>query len=70
MTDLERLAQRLAANGADVPEPVLPMLAVMAGPLLAGLDALAEIDFGATEPFDPARQLVADAAPQPAAGRP
>ena len=68
VTDIDRLRQRLAANGAQVEEHWLPILAAMAGPVLASMDALAEIDFGATEPFDPARRLLADAKPDPDLG--
>ena len=61
VTDIQQLRDRLAANGAQVDEQLLPILVVMGGPMLAGMDLLAGLDFGATEPFDPAARLVADA---------
>ena len=60
--DVERLRERLLASGDQVAEQLLPVLAAMAGPLFAGMDALVAVDFGSTEPFDPARRLVADVA--------
>ena len=60
--DVERLRERLLASGGQVAEQLLPVLAAMAGPLFAGMDALVAVDFGSTEPFDPARRLVADVA--------
>ena len=61
VTDINQLRDRLAANGAQVDDHLLPILAVIGGPMLAGMDLLAGVDFGATEPFDPAARLVADA---------
>jgi hypothetical protein len=61
VSDLDRLRARLAANGAAVPDAMLPIIGLMAGPMLEALDALAAADLGDLEPFDPTRVLVADA---------
>ena len=60
VNDIDRLRKRLAANGAQVEDHVLPFLAAMAGPLFAAMDALALVEFGTTEPFDPVVRLMAD----------
>jgi hypothetical protein len=62
-TDLERFRERLAAAGALIPEEILPLVAAMAGPILAGLDALADLDVHGVEPFRPAERLTRDAQP-------
>jgi hypothetical protein len=62
-TNLERFRERLAAAGALIPEAILPLVAVMAGPMLAGLDALADFDAHGVEPFRPAERLMRDAQP-------
>jgi hypothetical protein len=69
VTDIERLRRPLAANSAQVEDHLLPMFTAMAGPILARMDLLADSDFGATEPFDPARRLLADADPSLDPGR-
>ena len=57
----EELERVLAYGQLDLaPEERPAVLAAMAGPLFAGMDALVGVDFGSTEPFDPARRLVAD----------
>ena len=63
MRDVDEVIARLRAAGSDLPDDVLEMVAPMLGPLLDALDGLVGLDFGATEPFVPARQLVDDAAP-------
>ena len=59
--DLALLRARLEANGAHVPEGMLPVIALFAGPMFVALDALAAADPGDLEPIDPTRVLVADA---------
>ncbi len=61
MDDLDDFRQRLVAAGVQLPDEVLPLLAVIAGPMVTALDALTALDLGDVEPFDPARVLVGDA---------
>ncbi|HEV7732503.1 MAG TPA: hypothetical protein VGR62_10100 [Candidatus Binatia bacterium] len=61
MDDLDGFRQRLLAAGVQLPDAVVPMIAVLAGPMVTALDALAALDLGDVEPFDPARMLVRDA---------
>lgn len=61
MADFDSLRLRLKVNGAHVPEEMLPILSTMAEPIWNAMDALADIDFGAADPFDPTRWLMADA---------
>lgn len=61
MDDLDRFRQRLVAAGVQLPDDMLPLLAVIAGPMVAALDGLIALELGDVEPFDPARVLVRDA---------
>lgn len=63
MSEADGFRARLAAAGADVPDAIVPVVAVMAQPLLDALDALTTLDTATLEPFDPAVRLVADADP-------
>jgi len=61
MTETERLRQRLAAAGAEIPDALVELITAMAGPLLGAQDRLVELDLGTVEPFSPATRLVDDA---------
>jgi hypothetical protein len=62
MDDLTAFRQRLEAAGVHLPDDVVPLVAVVAGPLVTALDALATLDLGDAEPFVPTPTLVRDAA--------
>lgn len=62
MTDAERFRQRLAVSGADIPDALLTIVFMTAGPLVTAIDELARLDFGGAEPFCPLTRLRDDAA--------
>lgn len=61
MDDLDGFRRRLAAAGVRLPEEMLPLLAIVAGPLVTALDELATLDLGDAEPFVATSSLVRDA---------
>jgi hypothetical protein len=60
-SDIERFRQRLAAAGASIPEEIVEMVALLAGPMITSQEELAALDLGDAEPFCPSRRLVDDA---------
>lgn len=60
--DVERFRQRIAAAGARIPDEIVPVVAMLAGPLVTQQEALTRLDLGDLEPFVPALRLPADAA--------
>ena len=56
----ERLRRRLEGAGAAIPDELIDVIAVMAGPMLNAHERLVDLDFADVEPFSPAR-LVYDA---------
>jgi hypothetical protein len=60
MTDAERLRDRLAAVGVDLPPEIVELVVVTTGPMATALDDLAALPFGDCEPFCP-RRLADDA---------
>jgi hypothetical protein len=61
MDDVDGFRQRLAAAGIRLPDEMLPLLAIVAGPLVTALDELATLDLGDAEPFVATPTLVRDA---------
>jgi hypothetical protein len=47
--------------GAAVPDQLVELVAMMAGPMLTAHEALTLLDLGDAEPFSPGARLVADA---------
>jgi hypothetical protein len=62
MSEVERLRQRLAAAGGHLPDQLLAVVALTAGPLAAAHDSLLALDLRDVEPFCPARRLPDDTA--------
>jgi hypothetical protein len=62
MREAEVLRARLAAAHIELPEELLEVVIMAAGPLITALDELLALDFQGTEPFAPAQRLVGDAA--------
>jgi len=58
----ERLRERMAAAGIDLPRELIDLVAMAAGPMITSLDALLSLDLSDLEPFAPARRLPDDAA--------
>jgi hypothetical protein len=61
MSELERLRQRLAAGGGQLPEELLVFVVKSVGPMLTAHDALVAFDVGEAEPFCPSLRLPEDA---------
>ena len=57
----ELFRQRLAVAGADIPEDLLSIVFMTAGPLVSAVETLARLDLGDAEPFCPTRRLPDDA---------
>jgi hypothetical protein len=53
MDDAERLRQRLAAAGAEIPSEIVDLVVIAAGPLVTALDDLVTLDLADVEPFTP-----------------
>jgi hypothetical protein len=62
MSDAERLRQRLAAAGVDLPAQLVDLVIVAGGTAVTALDELVAVAPPDAEPFVPARQLADDAA--------
>jgi hypothetical protein len=58
-SEREAFRRRVAAAQVELPDGLVDVLAAVLGPLVAALDALADVDLGCVEPFDPTR-LAAD----------
>lgn len=61
MDDVDLFRQRLTAADVQLPDDMLPLLAIVAGPLFTALDALATLDLADAEPFVATPTLVRDA---------
>jgi len=62
MQATERLRERMAAAGVELPPELVDVIVMAAGPMITSLDALLALDLGDLEPFSPARRLPDDAA--------
>ena len=62
MQATERLRERMAAAGVELPPELVDVIVMAAGPMISSLDALLALDLGDLEPFLPARRLPDDAA--------
>jgi len=62
MQATERLRERMAAAGVELPAELVDVIVMAAGPMITSLDALLALDLGDLEPFSPARRLPDDAA--------
>ncbi len=62
MPATERLRERMAAAGVELPAELVDLIVMAAGPMITSLDALLALDLGDLEPFSPARRLPDDAA--------
>jgi hypothetical protein len=58
--DLERLRQRMAAAGVDLPPDLIDLVLSAGGATISALDELLALAPPDTEPFVPARQLPDD----------
>src|SRR5213593_44533 len=61
MQATERLRERMAAAGVELPPELVDVGAMAAGPMITSLDALLALDLGDLDPFSPARRLPDDA---------
>ena len=62
MQATERLRERMAAAGVELPPELVDVIVMAAGPMITSLDALLALDLGDLEPFSPAGRLPDDAA--------
>ena len=62
MQATERLRERRAAAGVELPPELVDVIVMAAGPMITSLDALLALDLGDLEPFSPAWRLPDDAA--------
>jgi hypothetical protein len=62
MRDAESLRERLVAARVELPEEILQIVVMAAGPLITALDELIALDLGTDEPFMAGQRLSEDAA--------